>query len=169
MRTCAYLTRKPFRIRTYKKHRGWGLLFRLCTPPLETHHSPLHSSPFFSHFCALLCAFLHSPKSQLFCFQAIPHSASKNTTAGVGGGGILLISTSFSPRQPSRWGPKWRLRLCELCALGDLCVSSASFFRLSTFNSRPPHQSRVTSHQSRVTSHESLRVTSHQSLYHLNP
>ena len=35
-------------------------------------------SPLYSHSSALICTFLHSSKTQLFSFQAIPHSASKN-------------------------------------------------------------------------------------------
>ena len=42
-------------------------------------------SPVFSNSCALFCSFLHSRKTQLFCFQAIPHSSLKNTRVGVGG------------------------------------------------------------------------------------
>src|SRR6266567_3067820 len=33
-----------------------------------------------AHSSALFCTFLHSRKTQLFYFQSIPHSASKNTT-----------------------------------------------------------------------------------------
>ena len=56
-------------------------------------------SPLFSHSCALFCTFLHSPKTQLFYFQAIPHSASKNTTTGRGKGyiSVLQFSSKFSP------------------------------------------------------------------------
>jgi|SRR6267143_3168925 len=53
--------------------------------PRATHHTPFYSSAFFSHSCALSCTFLHPPKTQLFCFQAIPHSASKNATTGRAG------------------------------------------------------------------------------------
>jgi len=42
-----------------------------------------YSSSFFSHSCALFCAFLHSRKTQLFYFQTIPHSLPKTP----GGGG----------------------------------------------------------------------------------
>ena|SRR2546425_11979047 len=49
-----------------------------------TSHSPLYSTSFFSHSCALFCAFLHFPKTQLLSFQAIPHSLQK--TWGCGGG-----------------------------------------------------------------------------------
>jgi|SRR5216684_753166 len=38
--------------------------------------------PFLSDSCALPCTFLHQQKIQLFCFQAFPHSASKNTKGG---------------------------------------------------------------------------------------
>jgi hypothetical protein len=36
------------------KNIGWPG-YPLPAPPLATHHSPLHSSPFFSYFCALFC------------------------------------------------------------------------------------------------------------------
>jgi len=39
---------------------------------------PCSLSPLFSIPCALFCTFLHSPKTQLFYFQAIPHSLQKN-------------------------------------------------------------------------------------------
>src|SRR6266478_4170978 len=38
------------------------------------------SSSFFSNPCALFCSFLHLCKTQVFSFQAIPHSASKKKT-----------------------------------------------------------------------------------------
>src|SRR6266436_4934107 len=47
-----------------------------CLYPLSP--IPYTLSPFFSHSCALFCAFLHSPKTQLFSFQSLPHSSSKN-------------------------------------------------------------------------------------------
>src|SRR6267378_2896574 len=50
---------------------------------------PCSLSPLFSIPCALFCTFLHSPKTQLFSFQAIPHSASKNTTTGGWGKGYV--------------------------------------------------------------------------------
>src|SRR5260370_39567209 len=40
-------------------------------------------SPLFSDSCALFCAFLHSAKTQLFSFQAIPHSLPKIPGVGV--------------------------------------------------------------------------------------
>jgi hypothetical protein len=53
--------------------------------PSTFNFQPSHPlSPFLAHSCALFCAFLHSTKSQLFSFQAIPHSLSK--TPGVGEG-----------------------------------------------------------------------------------
>src|ERR1700682_1185092 len=51
---------------------------------------PCSLSPLFSIPCALFCTFLHSPKTQLFYFQAIPHSLPK--TPGVGGVGVHLPS-----------------------------------------------------------------------------
>src|SRR5712664_1937970 len=47
-----------------------------CLYPLSP--IPYTLSPFFSHSCALFCAFLHSPKTQPFSFQSLPHSSSKN-------------------------------------------------------------------------------------------
>jgi hypothetical protein len=44
----------------------------------------------FSHSSALFCAFLHSCKTQLVSFQAIPHSFAKTP----GGGGLRCISRS---------------------------------------------------------------------------
>ena len=41
----------------------------------------LDSSSLFSNSCGLFCRFLHQSKTQLFCFQAIPHSLCK--TPGV--------------------------------------------------------------------------------------
>src|SRR6266849_3564735 len=57
-----------------------GPFLSSCSSSFANHHSPLHSSPFFSHSCALFCAFLYffaPPKTQLFCFQALPHSLPK--------------------------------------------------------------------------------------------
>ena len=42
-----------------------------------------YSSSFFSHSCALFCAFLHFPRIQPFSFQSFPHSSPKNTPRGV--------------------------------------------------------------------------------------
>ena len=41
-------------------------------------------SPFLSDPCALFCTFLHSAKTQLVCFHAVPNSLSKNTGWGEG-------------------------------------------------------------------------------------
>src|ERR1700682_3772869 len=63
-------------------------LFPTCQPsnlPMFQRVSEL--SPLFSHSCALFCPFLHSAKTQLFYFQAIPHSLQKKN----GGGGISAI------------------------------------------------------------------------------
>jgi len=42
-----------------------------------------YSSSFFSHSCALFCAFLHFKRTQLSSFQSFPHSSPKNTPRGV--------------------------------------------------------------------------------------
>src|SRR5882762_820202 len=55
----------------------------LLVPVPATLHSPQYLSSFFSHSCALFCAFLHLSKTQLLCFQSFPHSLGKNTGGGV--------------------------------------------------------------------------------------
>src|SRR5467141_151568 len=57
---------------------------------------PCSLSPLFSIPCALFCTFLHSPKTQLFSFQAIPHSLPK--TPGVG----VEVHYFQKQRRPSR-------------------------------------------------------------------
>src|SRR5260370_10334706 len=53
--------------------------------------------PFFSYRCALFCNFLHCPKSQLFSFQPIAHSSTKNT-------GVGYPPSSFAmPLGPDHW------------------------------------------------------------------
>src|SRR6266404_5138821 len=89
-------------------------------------------SAFFSNSCALFCAFLHSRKCQLFCFQAIPHSAPKKHGDGEGSN---LVTNPHPTRR----------------ALGRLCVNSYSFFRHSTFKTQPSTFPPVTSHESPVT------------------
>src|SRR5260370_39013084 len=42
-----------------------------------------YSSSFFSHSCALFCAFLHFPRIQPFSFQSFPHSSPQTTPRGV--------------------------------------------------------------------------------------
>src|SRR5260370_15759953 len=39
-------------------------------------------SSLFSYSCALFCAFLHAAKTQVFSFQAFPHSLPKTTRGG---------------------------------------------------------------------------------------
>src|SRR5260370_28280414 len=51
-------------------------------PLLTSNFKPL-TSPF-SHSCALFCTFLHSRKTQLHCFQSIPHSLFKTPAVGEG-------------------------------------------------------------------------------------
>ena len=50
----------------------------------ESRYSPLYSSPFFSHSCALFCSFLRSRKTQPFSFQSLPHSLRKPPGWGEG-------------------------------------------------------------------------------------
>jgi len=44
-------------------------LFPFPNSPFVIRRLPPYSSPFFSNSCAFFCAFLHSPKTQLFYFQ----------------------------------------------------------------------------------------------------
>ena len=74
-------TLSSFRINTYKKNGGEGPP-RFTNSPLATLHFPPHSSSFFSHSCALFCAFLQSSKNQPFHFQAIPNSLLKKRDVG---------------------------------------------------------------------------------------
>jgi len=83
-----YSLAKPFRCNTYKKV-GVGLFpFRnvsnIQTFRLATSQRVSDLSPFLSHPCALFCAFLHSAKTQLIYFQALPHSLPKTTRVGGG-------------------------------------------------------------------------------------
>src|SRR5260370_10297819 len=55
-------------------------------------------SALLSRSSALFCTFLHSQKTQLFSFQSLPHSASKNTRAGEGGPTLLCRPTDHGPR-----------------------------------------------------------------------
>jgi len=59
------------------RHYRWTPVPPLPCLPLFPIHYPL--SPLFSYSCALFCTFLHASKTQLFSFQAIPHSLPKNT------------------------------------------------------------------------------------------
>src|SRR5712664_387374 len=72
---------------------GGGLLFRFRNSSLATHLSPLYSSSFFSHSCALFCTFSHSPKTQPSYFQSLAHSLPKNPR-----GWVHHLSPQVSPR-----------------------------------------------------------------------
>src|SRR5260370_23231270 len=79
------VSRKSLVCRSYENCRGYTNSSQFGTPDsllLLRIPGTFPSSLFFSRSCALCCTFLHSKKTQLFSVQAIPHSASKNTTAG---------------------------------------------------------------------------------------
>jgi|SRR5712664_3807528 len=67
-----------------KNTGGGGLSIPIQNRPLATPRSARYSSSFFSHPCALFCAFLHSEKTQLFYFQSLPHCLPKTSGVGVG-------------------------------------------------------------------------------------
>ena len=122
----------------------------LPTPSSAAHAtiSPYALSPSFSHSCALFCAFLHSTKTQLFCFQSIPHSLPRTA-----GGGVCLSNLQPPPRplfhvarnagQGSRSLPVFPLSL-QLSTVNLLCVA------------RP----RVAEHESPVTAIHGAAVLS---------
>src|SRR6267143_5363507 len=59
----------PFMSHLYKNVGGRGTYaFSVLRFPL---------SPFLSHHCPLFCTFLHSRKTQPYCFQSFPHSLGK--------------------------------------------------------------------------------------------
>src|SRR5258708_4467482 len=97
---------------SYEKTGGVGVFFPFwnSTSAVGDGNSLHYSSYFFSHSCALFCAFLHFKRTQLSSFQSFPHSLPKNT-GGVGG--ILPIL--------------------------ELPCLLLPPFSLSTFNFRPPH------------------------------
>ncbi len=93
-----------FRMRSSEKRWGEGRLW-LTNSPSTAKFRPSSIPPdqrfpdvssFFSHSCALFCTFLHASKTQLFCFQSIPHSLPKTT----GGGGTPNVPTSVAIPNP---------------------------------------------------------------------
>ena len=72
-------------------------LFARLTKSAHLHHSTVFSHPLFSYTCALFCTFLHLPKAQSFCYQAIPHSLAKKT--GVWGRGASCGEVDPLPHQ----------------------------------------------------------------------
>ena len=76
-------SRNSFVLKTI--HFDGGCVYpSVALPPHDCHPldclSPIlyPLSPLYSHSSPLICTFLHSSKTQLFSFQAIPHSASEN-------------------------------------------------------------------------------------------
>jgi hypothetical protein len=86
-------TLTSFRINTYEKTRGWGAP-RFGNPSLATPRSPLHSSSFFSHPCALFCT---AKNSSLF----------------------FSINSALFTQKHRGWGYPSALR--ALCPLRSLC------------------------------------------------
>jgi hypothetical protein len=66
--------------------------YPLPAPPLATHHSPLHSSPFFSYFCALFCT---CSSLNSFVFKRFRTLCQKSP--GVGGRGSSFLRRSDVP------------------------------------------------------------------------
>src|SRR6266446_3310779 len=59
---------------THQSRVQFSSLAGLSLTPIPHSHT---LSPFLSCSCALFCAFLHSARTQLFSFQALPHSLLK--------------------------------------------------------------------------------------------
>src|SRR5260370_30347754 len=72
-------------------------LFAAFAKSAHLYESMPLSTSLFSYTCALFCTFLHLPKAQSFCYQAIPHSLAKNT--GVWGGGASCGEVDPLPHQ----------------------------------------------------------------------
>src|ERR1700687_2364469 len=103
---------------------GHTPLWRCPTTAVPSTAYSCSLSPLFSISCALSCTFLHSPKTQLFHFQAIPHSLKKKTRGWV----AQRSASSCSVLGNSAWS-KW-------AAL--------------TTPRHASHESPVTSHQART-------------------
>jgi hypothetical protein len=100
----AYRHFKPFRCNTYTNAGGGDPRFR--NSPLGTHHSPLQSSPFLSHSCALFC---HHEKLNSFVFSSFRTLCPKTPGVGVCLTSLLrYLLTSLRPQTatpfPQRWG-----------------------------------------------------------------
>ena len=90
-----------------------------------------YSSSFFSHSCALFCAFLHFPRIQPFSFQSFPHSSPKNTP----GGGTLRLLCPLLPCSIANLTLHAFSRWPELANRpGRLFQRVSSSASLSTFN-----------------------------------
>jgi len=87
----AYRHFKPFRCNTYTNAGGGGPRFR--NSPLGTHHSPLQSSPFLSHSCALFCT---PKKLNLFVFNRFRTLCPKRP------GGVSVFAERTAPKEVSR-------------------------------------------------------------------
>src|SRR6266566_5438652 len=86
------------RTRACPRWRACSPLTKSCPPRRATFSLRFHLSPFLSSSCTLFCAFLHSPETQPFYFQPIPHSLRK--IPGVEGEGSIGLSNQrfFYPR-----------------------------------------------------------------------
>ena len=81
-------TLTPFRMTLMKNRPGGGRVHFLL--PRIVHAAPAKRLKSFRFI--QLRTLLHSPKNQLLCFQAIPHSLAKTP-----GGGVPLCSVFFDP------------------------------------------------------------------------
>src|SRR5712664_4230040 len=95
MHTYAFFSCNPFRIRTSKKHRGWGPIHSNSKP--ATRHSPLGTLLKFFLFTSLrtLLRFFALRKNSTLLFSISSALFAENIR---GGGGVQLLSPQASPR-----------------------------------------------------------------------
>ncbi len=114
---------RPFHVQTFQGVSTYPLLFQIL-----------------AHSFALFCAFLHSNKTQLFSFQAFPHSFPK--TCRYPHTPYEWINDAYSSLpsagEDSRSQSPLRLCPCELRVLCGLCVNSYPWLCLSPVDCRPP-------------------------------
>ena len=134
MNTCKSVSKQmtltPFRMNTYEKHRGEGVLLLTRFPVGESALAPFslrgsrvtdHGSQITGHrpqVCTALCALSAKSVSELLCSQHVPHSFLKQPGVGV-------FATNFF------------LRLCIITSLLPYFVTSCWLFFLAASNSSP--------------------------------
>src|SRR3989442_3551314 len=77
------------------ERRGGGAFLPFRNSPHATRHYALCSSLFFSDYSTLFCVFLRLPKTQPFCFHAIPNSLRKTP-----GGWVAPLHCSLETARP---------------------------------------------------------------------
>ena len=85
---------------------GYTPLWRCPTTAVPSTAYSCSLSPLFSISCALSCTFLHSQKTQLFHFQAIPHLLEKKRGGGyLSDPQVLAVFLEIQPGQSGQLSP----------------------------------------------------------------